>query len=67
MPCAPDYRHALGWLVAASIIAFCVPAVFSMGFRLGRSVFLIPYVAAVGLFLLVYFRAHPLSVKQWTG
>jgi hypothetical protein len=67
MPGASDYRHALGWLVAGGIIAFSVPAVFSIGLRWERSVFLIPYVAAVGLFLVVYFRSRPLSVRQWIG
>jgi hypothetical protein len=63
----PDFRHTFGWLVAAAIIAFAVPAVFSMGMRWERSLFLIPYVASVGLFLAVYFRRHPLSMRQWIG
>lgn len=57
----------LGWLAAAGVIAFAVPAVFSMGLRWERSLFLIPYVGGVGLFLLVYFSRHPLSIRQWVG
>ena len=38
-----------------------------MGLRWERSLFLIPYVGGVGLFLVVYFSRHPLSIRQWTG
>ena len=67
MPGAPNVRDAFGWLVAAASIVFAVPAVFSMGMRWERPLFLIPYVAGVGLFLAIYFRRHPLSIRQWIG
>ena len=67
MSMKPDFRHTLGWLAAASVIAFAVPAVFSMGLRWERSLFLIPYVGGVSLFLLVYLSRHPLSIRQWIG
>lgn len=35
----PDSSHTLGWLAAASIIAFTVPAVFSIGLRWEPSLF----------------------------
>ena len=67
MSTVPESRHMLGWLAAAAVIAFAVSAVFSMGLRWERSLFLIPYVAGIGLFLVVYFSRHPLCVRQWIG
>ncbi|MFZ1106223.1 MAG: hypothetical protein WAN86_25740 [Hyphomicrobiaceae bacterium] len=67
MSTVPDTRHMLGWLAAAAAIAFAVPAVFSMGLRWERSLFLIPYVGIVGMFLVLYFSYHPLSIRQWLG
>jgi hypothetical protein len=67
MSTVPGSRHTLGWLAAAAIIAFAVPAVFSMGLRWERTLFLVPYVGSVGLFLAVYFSRHPLSIRQWIG
>ena len=67
MSAVPDLRHTLGWLAAAAVIAFAVPAVFSMGLRWERSLFLIPNVGGVGLFLVVYCSRHPLSIRQWVG
>jgi hypothetical protein len=33
MSMVSDSRHTLGWLAGAAVIAFAVPAVFSMGLR----------------------------------
>lgn len=63
----PSLRQATTWLVLGASMAFVVPAVFSMGLRWERSLFLVPYVGIVGVFLLVYFRRHPISTKQVTG
>jgi hypothetical protein len=57
----------MAWLVPAAGIALSVPALFSMGLRWERSLFLLPYVGIIGVLLLVYFRRHPLSMKQLTG
>jgi hypothetical protein len=59
--------RSLAWLAAAGLIGFLVPAVFSMGLRWERSVFLVPYVAGVALFLALFFRSHPLSLKSFAG
>jgi hypothetical protein len=67
MSTVPGSRHTLGWLAAAAVIALAVPAVFSIGLRWERSLFLIPYVGVVGLFLVVYLSRHPLSIRQWVG
>lgn len=61
----PGLRQAAVWLTGAAVVAFAVPAVFSMGLRWERSLFLLPYVGAIGVLLLVYFRCHPLSMEQW--
>lgn len=55
------------WLVAASIIGFLVPAVFSTGLRWERPYFLMPYIALIGAFLAIYFRHNPVSLKQLFG
>jgi hypothetical protein len=59
------FRHTLGWLVAAAVIAFSLPAIFSMALRWERPLFLSPYVAVVGIFLAVYFWNHPVASRQW--
>lgn len=64
MMIAPKLKQPLTWLALASFIGLLVPAVFSMGFRWERSLFLVPYVAIIGAFLLVYFRRHPIPLKQ---
>ncbi len=63
----PGFRQSAAWLALAAGMAFAVPAVFSMGLRWERSLFLVPYVGIIGTLLLVYFRRHPLSMKQLTG
>jgi hypothetical protein len=67
MMTTPELKQAATWLTLASFMGFLVPAVFSMGLRWERSLFLIPYVALVGAFLVVYFRRQPISLKQLLG
>lgn len=67
MTALPSLRQAITWLVPAGVIAFAVPALFSMGLRWERSLFLLPYVGIIGVLLFVYFRRQPLSMKQLTG
>jgi hypothetical protein len=63
----PGLRQAAAWLALAAGVAFAVPVVFSIGLRWERSLFLAPYVGIIGALLAVYFRRHPLSMKQWLG
>jgi len=63
----PGLRASAAWVAVAAVVAFAVPAVFSMGLRWERSRFLLPYVGTIGALLLVYFRRHPLSMTQWVG
>jgi hypothetical protein len=65
MAAVPTYRHTLGWLVAAALLAFNVPAIFSMGLGWQRSVFLLPYVTGAGVLLAVYFWNHAVTTRQW--
>jgi hypothetical protein len=67
MTSKPDLKQSLAWLVPAAIIGFLIPAVFSSFLRWERSLFLIPYVAVVGTFSLLYFRRTPISLKQLIG
>lgn len=64
---APDFKQSVTWLILASLIGFLVPAVFSIGLRWERSLFLVPYVSIVGMFLAVYFVKQPISLKQLIG
>jgi hypothetical protein len=63
----PEVRHALIWLALAALVGFLVPAVFSTGLRWSRPLFLVPYVAIAGAFLVLYFRRAPVSLVQMTG
>ncbi len=67
MTSKPDWKQSLAWLVPAAITGFLVPAVFSSALRWERSLFLIPYVAVVSVFLFFYFRRTPISRKQLTA
>lgn len=67
MMTSPQLKQSAMWLALAGFIGFLVPAVFSMGLRWERSLFLIPYIAIVGTFLAVYFRRQPISFKQLIG
>jgi hypothetical protein len=64
MTTIPGLKESLAWIFPAALVGFLVPAVFSMGLRWERSLFLVPYVAIVGGFLLVYFRRTPISPRQ---
>jgi hypothetical protein len=59
----------LMWIVAAALVGFAVPAIFSSRLHLERGVFLIPYVVLVGSFLTVFFwrrRASPFGpARTW--
>lgn len=63
----PSLKQSTVWLAGAACVAFAVPALFSMGLRWERALFLVPYVSIIGVLLLVYFRRHPLSMKQFIG
>ena len=43
-----DLKQSVTWLILASLIGFLVPAVFFMGFRWERSLFLVSYVSIIG-------------------
>lgn len=67
MTALPSVRQAMAWLVSAAAIAFAVPALFSMGLRWERSLFLVPYIGTIGVLLFVFFRRHPVSMMQLIG
>lgn len=60
----PDVKQSLIWLMIACFIGFLVPAIFSMGLRWERSLFLVPYVMTIALFLAVYFSKQPISLRE---
>lgn len=62
-----DLKQSLTWLMLACLIGFLVPSIFSMGFRWERSLFLVPYVTIITLFLAVYFRKQPIPLKKLLG
>ena len=62
-----DLKQSLTWLMLACLIGFLVPAIFSMGLRWERSLFLVPYVTIITLFLAVYFRKQPIPLKKLLG
>ena len=63
----PELKQSIIWLMLASLIGFLVTAVFSMGLRWERSLFLIPYITIIGIFIVVYFWKQPISLKQFLG
>jgi hypothetical protein len=48
--------EAAVWVVAAALVGFAVPAVFSSWLHWDRTLFLVPYLAIAGIFLAVFFR-----------
>jgi hypothetical protein len=60
----PELKQSLSWIFLAALVGFLVPAVFSMELHWERSLFLVPYVAIVGGFLLVYFRRTPIPPRR---
>ena len=51
----------------ASLIGFLITAVFSMGLRWDRSLFLVPYITIIGIFFMIYFSKQPISLRQLLG
>ena len=62
-----ELKQSLTWLMLAGLIGFFVTAVFSMELRWQRSLFLVPYITIIGIFLGVYFYKQPISLKQFLG
>lgn len=50
------------WIFAAAILGFVIAAIFAGVFKLPRSIYLIPYVGLVSLFLYAYMRWSGLSI-----
>ena len=63
----PELKQSLTWLMLAGLIGFFLTAVFSMELRWQRSLFLVPYITIIGIFLGVYFWKQPISLKQLLG
>ena len=63
----PDIKQGVFWVMLAAIAGFLVPAIFSMGLRWERELFLVPYVVLIGTFLFIYFRRSPISLRQFIG
>ena len=63
----PGLKQSATWLMLACFIGFFVPAVFSMWLRWERSLFLVPYVTIIAIFLVVYFKKQPISLRQLLG
>jgi hypothetical protein len=60
-------HSGLAWLALAGIIGFAIPAVFSWSLHWSRPLYLVPYVAIAGAFVLLYFRSRPLPLQRWIG
>ena len=63
----PEVKQSVIWLMLASLIGFLITAVFSMGLRWDRSLFLVPYITIIGIFFVIYFSKHPISLRQLLG
>lgn len=62
-----ELKQSVMWLMLASLIGFLITAVFSMGLRWERSLFLVPYITIIGIFFVIYFSKQPISLKQLLG
>lgn len=58
------FTFNLGWIVAAALLGFAIAAIFAGMFHLPRSIYLIPYVGLVSLFLYAYVRWSGLSIAN---
>jgi len=67
MTTIPDLKQSVTWVALAGLIGFLVPAVFSMGLRWERPLFLIPHVGIAGGFLVFYFTRQPISLQRLLG
>ena len=56
--------RAMTWLGLAAAVGFSVSAIFSLVLQLERGLFLVPYVAVVSTFLVLFFQAHRLPSKS---
>lgn len=63
----PEVKQSVIWLMLASLIGFLITAVFSMGLRWDRSLFLVPYITIIGIFFMIYFSKQPISLRQLLG
>ena len=54
----------IAWIAAAAVLGFIISAVFAGVLRLPRSIYLIPYVLFVSLFLYAYVRWSGLAVGE---
>jgi hypothetical protein len=66
MPAADNLKRAVAWTAAAAIIGYSIPAIFSSGLHWPRSLFLVPYVAAVAVLFAVFFRSNGFSLREFT-
>ncbi len=56
-----NWRVYLFWIIVASCLGLTISALFAGVLRLRRSLFLVPYVLLVSLFLYIYFRWENLN------
>src|SRR5919202_2219829 len=52
------------WIPAAALLGFAIPVIFASLLHLQRSMYLIPYVAFVSLFLYAFLRWSSLSLAS---
>lgn len=55
----------MAWLAVAAIVGFAVPAVFSLWLRWDRSLFVVPYVAAIGTFVGAFFVRTDVTLREF--
>jgi hypothetical protein len=67
MRSASTRATALSWLLAASLLGFGVPALFSWMLHWSRPAFLFPYAVVVGALAVSYLRAHPIPARRWSA
>jgi hypothetical protein len=58
--------HGAAWVVAAALLGFAIPAVFSSGLRWERTFFLLPYVIVVLALFVLFFRWNGFSLREFT-
>lgn len=55
----------LGWVLAVGLLGFAIAAIFSGWLRLSRRLFLVPYIALGGVFLVAFLFWNQIDLLPW--
>src|SRR5512144_3449046 len=58
------FTFNLGWIAAAALLGFAIAAIFAGLLHLPRSIYLVPYVGLVSIFIYAYVRWSGLSITN---